>query len=71
MDTNKLDKVISGICLGLYLDNPLNKTVHRLQIEIISLLDFHSLPELSAERAYVRVRVARKFNISFHSEKYL
>ena len=71
MDTNKLDKVISEICLELLLDSTPRKTSHKIQLEIISLLDFHNLLELSAERAYVRVRVARKFNISFHSEKYM
>lgn len=70
MDTVKLDKIIAEILLELYLEG-ITRDSPDLPAKIHDLLNFHKLVHLSSERAYVRVRVAKHFRKSFHSEKYI
>ncbi len=68
MDTVKLDESIQEILGELLILS--SKSFYEMKRE----LDKHNLEENSAERAYVRLRVARKLSINpnrFHSEKFM
>ena len=68
MDTVKLDEIIDEILGEILILS--SSSFYEMKRE----LDNHGLEEHSAERAYVRLRVARKLNIDpkrFHSEKFM